>query len=294
MWKGWTRSGLEHRDGDDPMSGPLAPLGVEHLVVVGLAVVALAVGAFLYLQRPTVDRATVLASLPWAAVGVALHALRGLVGYPDFLFPVLDFPWVYLLAATLGGLAWILLAATVDREKRPVYPHYFAVTGVGVLVPLMTVLFVRGGLHTPALLALWLAVPIVAVLVTYVMLIGFGLWMPNSGYFAGSAAVAVTFALALDGIGTAIAFGVGEQVAPPVGLSRAVDALLPAGVADPLAVVWVTVWLRLVIAVAVISALTALGRRQPRVAERGLDLATVVTGVVAANTFLGVLGGGFA
>ena len=271
------------------MTTPPALVASETVVVGALVGAGVAVGLLLYLDRPTVDRRVVLASLPWVAAGTALTALRGIVGYPPPLAVLLGLPWAYLLAGTLGGLVWMLVASVVDR--RGIRPHYFGVTGAGVLLALTAALVVRGAVVAPTVLAGWLAVPLVAALATYVVLIGLGLWLPDAGYFAGTAGAAVVFGLVLDGAGTALAFGLGNRIASPIGVPvGAIDPLVGGG-AHPLVVAWAVVWVRLVVAVAVLVGLTALDRARPRVAERGLELATVASVAVAANTFLFAVGG---
>lgn len=274
----------------------LIPATAEHVAVGALVGGALAVGLLLHLQRPTVDRAAVLASLPWLVVGVALHALRGIVGYPDAVAGVLRFPWTYLLAATLAGLAWLVVATVVDPGAQAICPHYVGVAGIGALLPPTTVLAVHAGAAGPRLLVVWLVVPIVASLVTYVLMIGLGLLMPDTGYFARSLGAVVIFGLALDGVGTALAlaFGFGPGVGAPIGFPVGPAAVLPLSLTRPLTVAGVAVWLRLVVAVSVLGLLAAINRWRPAAAERGLELATVASIVVAANTFLFVLAGGFA
>lgn len=272
------------------VAGPAAlPESPALVVLLGAAA---AVGSLLYLRRSPVGRRTVIASLPWVAVGVALHAVRGVVAYPAVFSPVLDPPWVYLLVATLGGLVWVLLGSLVVGTGRR--PHYFAAAGFGTLVPPTSALVVYGSVTAPEVLVLWLTVPLVATLVTYVVMLALGLWLPDSGYFAGSAGAVVVFALAVDGIGRALAVGLGRPFAASVGLTRAVDAALLGLVETPFTAVSTAVWFRLAFAVAVIGLLTALARRWPRAAERGLELTTVATVLVAANTFLLALGGGLA
>ncbi|MFB6080373.1 MAG: hypothetical protein ABEJ81_05190 [Haloferacaceae archaeon] len=271
----------------------LSALLTPGVLVDALLAVALAVGLLIRIQGPTLDRRVVLASLPWVAAGAALHALDGVVAYPSPLSVLVGLPWAYLLAVTLGGLVWLLLTAVLDPAVRSVRPRYFGVTGLGVLLALTTALVVHHGLAAPAFLAVWLSAPIVAAFVTYVLMFGLGVWMPDSGYFAGSAGAALVFALAIDGIGTALALAF-RRVVSPLGLPLGTNVPPLSGIAHPLAVVVAIVWLRLILAVAVLGGLAALDRRRPTVAERGLELATVATGVVAANTFLVALGGGFA
>ncbi|MFB6157724.1 MAG: hypothetical protein ABEJ34_07780 [Haloferacaceae archaeon] len=135
----------------------------------------------------------------------------------------------------------------------------------------MAVLAVGGGVTAPDLLVVWLAVPLVALLVTYVVMLGLGLWLPESGYFAGSVGAVLVFSLAVDGVGRALAVGLRRSTASPlVGPARAV---LPRGALDPFAAVSATVWLRLALAVAVLGALAAVARRRPRAAEHTFPFA---------------------
>lgn len=270
---------------------PITPLPPG--VPVGDLVVgtALAVGLFVYLRRSPVGRPTVVASVPWAALAVALHALRGVLDYPAVVAPALERPWVYPFVAALAGLAWVFIGSMLAGRPRVTRPHYFGMLGVGALLPPATVLVVGGDVTAPTLLVGWLVVPLLASLVTYVVMIGMGLWLPDAGYFGGLPGAVVVFALAVDGIGRALAFGVGGAAASPAGLDTLAAAL---GYATPVTVVSAAVWLRLAAAIAVIGVLTALARRRPQAAERGLELTTVVAGLVAANTFLLTLGGGFA
>lgn len=281
-------------------TGPLPPLraAVDELSIG----VALAVGLFLYLQRPSVRRRTVLAALPWLAVGVALHALRGIVAYPDAARAVLGIPWVYLLAATLAGLARLIVGEVVGSGARSLRPYYIGVAGIGALLPPATALIARAGTVAPERLAVWLLVPVMAGAATGLLMIGLGLWLPELRYFAGGTGAAVLFGLTLDGIGTALAFGFGTRIGAPVGLLPGADAVLPvpAGTplpvpaGTPLAVASALVWLRLAVGIGALGLLTALAGRRPAAAERGLELATVVSVVVAANTFLFALGRGIA
>ncbi|MFB6302331.1 MAG: hypothetical protein ABEH78_05660 [Haloferacaceae archaeon] len=273
-------------------------LSPENLPVGALVAVALAVGLFLYLERPAIGRATVLASLPWITAGVALHALTGIVDYPDALARVLRLPWAYLLAATLAGMVW-LLASIVGGGAWTVRSQYFGVMGLGVLLPPTATLVLRGGV-APVWVAVWLVVPILAALLTYALLIGLGLWLPESWYFSGSMGATVTFGLATDGVGTALAFAMGTRIATPVRLPLGPETLplgpgtaLPGPVSYPMAVAGAVIWTRLVVAVGVILFLTVVDRWRPAAAERTLELAAVASVVVAANALLFALGGRF-
>lgn len=271
------------------------PQAVARQFALGALVgVAVAVGLFLSLQRPAIRRTTVLATLPWVAVGVALHALRGIVAYPGAARVVLGLPWVYLLAATLAGLAWLLATEMTDPAARALRPYYVGTAGMGALLPPAAALAARAGVVAPERFAVWLLVPILAGVVTYLLMLGLGLWLPELGYFAGPTGAAVLFGLALDGIGTALAFGFGERIAAPVSLLPGPAAVLPLPGGHPLAVAWAVVWLRLAVGIGALGVLAALGRWRPAAAERGLELATLVSVVVAANTFLFALGGRFA
>lgn len=115
------------------MTDPVPPAGSP--VLAALAATASAVALFLYLRRPPAGRATLLASLPWVALAVALHAVGGVVDYPSVLSTLLGPPWVYLVVAVLGGLAWGLVGSAVGHDPPSAAPHYVGASGFGALLP---------------------------------------------------------------------------------------------------------------------------------------------------------------
>ncbi|MFB6169574.1 MAG: hypothetical protein ABEJ06_00350 [Haloarculaceae archaeon] len=266
----------------------------QTLVLAALVVLAASVGLLLAVQRTRLSRKSVFAWLPWFGTGAALHALHGAVGYPDLVRPLLGSPWVYLLAASVAGIAWTLLTQLTSSEKgRAAVTRYFGVMGLGTLLPPVVLLIVQRGITSPTRLVLWVAVPVVSVVVTYCLLLSLGLWLPNPAYFAGFAGGIVIFGAAVEAITTAVALGVGGQPATPVVLTLTTRLADLGGLAVPVALVAVAVWLRLAVGVAVVVGLELLDRSHPVLAERGLKAATVGSLVVAANTFMLALAGGW-
>lgn len=268
----------------------LEPTQVVYAV---LGTAALFVGALLYVQRPRVTHGTVVASLPWLIAGGVLHALRGVIGYPEVVLPVFEVPWVYLLTATIGGFAFTLIRQfSSSRGGDEFTPHYFGLMGVGLLLAPLVLLIVSAGATSPQTLFVWALVPVVAGIVTYLTLIALGLWMPSPTYFAGSAGVVVIYGVTLNGIVAALAIGLGDQAAPQWLATLASSLAQHQLVTYPMALVAGAIWVRLAIGIVAIRLLAALGRTHQSLAERGLDLAIVSSIVLSANSFLlGLVGG---
>lgn len=266
----------------------------ETLVFAALVVLTASVCLLLYVQRARLARKSVFAWLPWFGTGAALHALRGSIGYPDLAWPLLGVPGVYLLVVSIGGIAWTLLTqATSGNESAPSIARYFGVMGLGTLLPPVVLLIVDRGIASPTRLILWVAVPVVAVVVTYCLLLSLGLWLPNPAYFAGFAGGIVIFGAAVEAITTALALGVGDRAASPLVLTLTTQLTQLGWFTAPVAIVGLAVWLRLTFGIAVLVALEFLERSYPGLAERGLKIATVGSLVLGANTFMLALAGGW-
>lgn len=270
------------------MPVPLAP-GTRSIAA--LIAVAGAVSVLIAAQRPALSRRGVVASLPWFVTGATLHALGGGLGYPDALIPILGGPWAYLCVGVGGGVVWTLL--NLLTAGRGVEPAYVGSVGVGTLLPPVVLLVVRGGLADPRVLALWAAVPLLAVLVAYATLLALGVCFPEPAYFAGIVGAVVVFGCAVDGITTALVVELGGG-----SVSLALPALAgddPRSLTDlhPLLLPGTLVWSRLALGVATLVGLELLDRTRPRLAERGLGLVTVGSVVLGANTFMLVLGRGW-
>lgn len=264
------------------------------LVLGALAVVAGAVGLLLVIQRPSITRRSVFAALPWLVTGAVLHALYWSVDYPDLVEPMLRSPWAYVLLATVGGMAWTLLTQLTSTHETPAaVARYFGLMGLGVLLPPLVLLIIEAGLASPTGLMVWVAIPVAAMVVTYVLVFSLGIWLPNPVYFAGVTGAAVIFGVVVDGLATALSLGLGTRVASPalLALTELVAQFGP--VTAPLALVGLTLWLRLIAGIAVLVVLEFVERSHPVLAERGLKVATVASVVLSANTVMVALAGGW-
>lgn len=259
-----------------------------------LGAAALFVGILLYMQRPPVTHRAVVASLPWFIAGGVFHALQGVVGYPAAVLPLLELPWAYLVAVTLGGFAWTLIAQFASsRDARGFVPHYFGTMGVGLLLAPTVLLIVHAGAMSPRTLFVWGLIPVVAGILTYLILIALGLWMPSPTYFAGAAGVVVIYGVTLNGIVAALALELGGQAPPTWLVELASQVARSQWISYPLALITGAIWVRLAIGIAVIRGLALLGRSHQVAAERGLDIAIVLSIVLTANAFLLGLTGGW-
>lgn len=253
-----------------------------------LLAAATAVVALLVFDRPVTNRETVLAALPWLVTAAPLHALRGHVAYPAAVEDALATPWVFLLVGTLWGGTWLLLAqlTTGDGAHRRV-PRYLALVGIGTALAPFTVLVTTyaAGAPTQRLFA-WAATPVLACLVTYVALVAMGLWLPRAASFAGLAGGLLLFGVALHAVVATLSLSFGGWSPSPllVDLGQRVAILLE--VPLPLALAWITIWSRMVVAVLTIAALATAARWRIDVGERGLDAATLISVVVGSNTFV--------
>lgn len=272
----------------------MAPVAPETLSLAIFVLLVVAAALLLYVQRPTVTRPVVYASLPWLVAGAVLQSLARPVDYPAAVEPLLRFPLSYLLMAALCVVAWTMLVQSRTSERaRSLVPTYLGVMGLGALLGPFAVLVLVGGASLPfEQLLSWLVAPVVALVTTYVALVALGLWLPRTAAFVGSAGGVVLFGATLDAVVAALVvslvgdggFGALDAVAAPVAAAVGVS---------PLAVlVWTVVWTHLAVAVVVVSALALLHRSRPALAERGLHLSVVASVLVGANGLVVALSGG--
>jgi uncharacterized membrane protein len=274
----------------------MAPLTIDTVALGGFALLVVATTVLLSVQRPTLSRPLVFATLPWLATATVLQSLRGPVDYPGAVTTLLGFPWSYVLMACLCALAWTMLVQLRTSERaRAVVPTYLGLMGVGVLLGPVTVLVIVAGTSTslPELFS-WLVTPLAALVATYVALLALGLWLPRAAAFVGSAGGVVLFGATLDAVaaGLAVALGAAPVFAVTAVATPAANAL---GIAPTAAAVWLVVWLRLVAAVAVLAALALLSRGRRSAAEHGLHAVVVVSVLAGTNALVvAVAGGGVA
>lgn len=266
---------------------------IDAFVLGGFAVLVVATAGLLWVQRPTVSRPLVLASLPWLATATILRSLRSTVDYPAGVETILRFPSVYVLMACLCALAWTMLVQLRTSEQaRAAVPAYLGVMGAGTLLAPGAVLVAVGGASTPLpQLLTWLVAPVVALVATYVALLSLGLWLPRAAAFAGSAGGVVLFGATLDAVVTGTAASIGGPT--PLAFPALVTPLAATvGVSETAVAVWVAVWLRILAAVAILATLALVSRSRRSLAERGLHVAVVVGVLAGTNALVVALAGG--
>lgn len=255
------------------------------LSVLGLAG---AVTFLLYAEHPRLSRRAIVATVPWMVAAAGLSVLGGTATYPARIEPAVSGIGAYLTTYVVVSLAWfalLQLRRSGDREGRGI-PTLIGAMGVGFALAIVGALLVVAGTVTGATF-FWLAVaPIAAAAVAGVVLLLLGLWYPEAAAYTGAVGGLVVFGHALSAIATAVAV-----VSGPGGhswLSWSVRSLLTTvgaaglvGLDSQLLWAWGFVWTKLIIALAVVIALTAYSRSHP-------DRGNLVLGAVGA---VGVIGG---
>jgi uncharacterized membrane protein len=233
-----------------PAGFGLPPLPYLLALLVGAAA---AIGA-LYVRRPPVTAASVTALTPWMAVGGALYALYQAGAVPDPVAPVFGSPAVYVTVGVLMGLLW---AALADRPSGSWTargaPLVLAATGSVLLV---ATLAVAAATRTADAVE---AAPLLSGALFLASLVASALIWGTLRRFADIAATGtvggvVVFGHTLDGISTAVGYGIlgfGEQTP----LSR---VIIEAGAALPGPELLGGAWLFVLVKVALGAAIVAL------------------------------------
>lgn len=240
----------------------------------------------LYTERPVLSRRAVVSLVPWMIVASALAVLAARVAYPPMIQPAVTGAGAYLTTYVLVGLVWFALLQFARGARRSGgLPSYLGAMGLGAaIVVVSAILLTAGALDVGDVF--WLAVaPIAAAVVAAVVLVLLGLWYTEAAAYTGVVGGLVVFGHALAAIATALAVvGGGEHTL----LSWLVlDALATVGAAAALGLdpqllwAWGLVWTRLLLATAVVVALSTYTHRHP---TRG----NLVLGLVAA---LGIVQG---
>ena len=179
--------------------------------LLALAVALALSGGALYVRRPPVTAATVTALAPWMAAGGALYALYQTGAVPASIAPLFGSPAVY---ATVGALAGLLWAALADRPADPwtakSTPAILAAVGGGALA----VALAAAGATPRADGAPLLSGGIVLLSSVGAALVWVALSRVADVSAAGTVGAVVVFGHTLDGISTAIGYGLlgfGEQ-----------------------------------------------------------------------------------
>lgn len=249
---------------------------------------ATAIALLLYLERPVVTRDTVLSALPWLVAATLLHALQNTVSYPSIVEPVLAFPWVLLLLGSLWGSVWMLLTQVIKgKQTHRLVARYLGLIGIGTTVVPFSVTVVTYGAGVPVerLLA-WAMTPVLACLITYVMLINLWILLPRTAAFAGFTGALLLFGFALHAVIVAFAVVYGTWPSSPLLVAATERLAVAIDVSETLALVWITIGGWLLVAIAAIVGFDVLKRWHTTLGQRGFDAATVLSVVVGSNTFV--------
>lgn len=249
---------------------------------------ATAIGLLLFFERPVVTRDTMLSTLPWLFLATLLQAIRGTINYPSVVESAFAFPWILLLVGSLWGSAWLLVTQFVNGEQ----PHrrvarLLGLIGVGAVVAPFSITVATYGADVPmGRLLAWAITPVLACLITYVMLASLWVLLPRTATFAGFTGALLLFGLALHAIVVALAVAYGEWTSPPLLVAATERLAVALAVSETLALVWILVGGCLLAAVAAIVVCALLKRWHTVLGQRGFDVATVLSVVIGSNTFV--------
>lgn len=159
--------------------------------------------------------------------------------------------------------------------------------GIGIaVVPFGVMVSVYGaGAPLERLLA-WTLTPALAFMVTYVVLLSLWILLPRTAAFAGFAGALLLFGLVLHAVVVALAAVYGTWIPSPYVVAGVESIAVALDVSETLALVWVTIWSQLLLAVVVIAGFAALERRRTTLGKRGFDAVTVLSVVGGSNTFV--------
>jgi uncharacterized membrane protein len=237
-----------------PAGFALPPLPYLVALLAGLA----GVGWLLTRRRPAVTERTVLAFVPWIALGSALHVLYVVEALPASVRPLAGTPSVYLTVAVVAGGTWLAVGRGDDpRTAR----RLGLVGGLAVLPAVGATLAVgvgRGALALTPVAGIVVASAVVTA-ATWALL----RWVRHGVSVTGRVGLLAVAAHALDGVSTAVGvdvLGFGERTP----LSRLViefAAGLPT--APVVGSGWLFVLVKLAVAGAVVAALAETVREAP-------------------------------
>jgi len=248
-----------------PAGFALPPLPYLLGLIAGVGIVA----GGLWRRQPAVTALTILALVPWMAIGSALHVLYVLDAAPPAIAPLLGTPAVYATGFIALGAVWIGIDFRVP-ETRMVARHLGLIGAAAFVFTVGTVLLSGSGLAL-----FWpgvgLVITPVVVAVTWKLL----LRAAPAAALTGWPGVLVLFAHALDGVSTAIGvdvLGFGERT-PASQLILEIAAGLPT--AESFGTGWLFVLVKLGVAGLVVALFAELVEEDPR---QGY----VLLGIVAA------------
>ncbi|MFC7026407.1 DUF63 family protein [Halomicroarcula sp. GCM10025324] len=222
------------------------------LVLVGGVVLF---GSLLWALEPPIDQGTVVALMPWMAIGGALHAFNQepISAYDAVFQPLFGTPAVYLTTFITVGATWVVLSFVgVQRGSAENISRNLGLVGTGVLTVLFVVAVVMA-VRSNLLSVIWPTVSVVvAAGVALVTVAVIAFWRTPVFVRTRYAAPVVVFSHALDGVSTAVGtdvLGIGERSPLPREIMEFAGSLPTAPV---LGTGWLFILVKLVVAVGVV------------------------------------------
>jgi len=219
------------------------------------------VSFLLYALRPPLTQKIVLAFVPWIVSGGILHVFWQLQEtlqrqlFPSAIEGLFSAPAIYLSLFIPVGTVWALSTMIVpsnDRSDR--IALYLAVTGIGVLIPLLGLLLWQGMDDAIAPMEpIWPMLGLIlSLVVTFVVYILIGAWRTYVIAEARYVGALVLFAHIFDGITTAIGvdqLDAGERSVIP---RRIIEFTADLPTAEMLGSGWLFILFKIVIASAIV------------------------------------------
>ncbi|AEM56280.1 hypothetical protein HISP_03385 [Haloarcula hispanica N601] len=258
-----------------PSGLALPPLEYTVALLAGTLVVT----ALLYALEPPIDQRTVVALTPWMALGGALHAFHQppIEAYRPVVAPLFGAPAVYLTTFVTLGVVWITLTLfSVRRGHSETISRNLGYIGIGLLTVLLVIAVVMA-LESGLLGLIWPTVAVVvATVVTAVTVLAVALWRTPVVVRMRYAAPTVVFAHMLDGVSTAVGadvIGITERTPIPARIMELAGTL---PTAPYLGKGWLFVFVKLLVAIAVVFLLDDYLEEDPVEASLLLALVTAV------------------
>lgn len=253
--------------------------------LIGVLIATILVGWAAVQQQPPITQWTVVALLPWMAVGGGLHVIWAVELAPEWLLPLFGAPLVYLTMAVLAATIWVVTPILVNEG---LVDHALGISGLIGFVAITGWLAWNAG--TPALVWPMLGV-IGSITVTGVVWAVFYRLSTETARITAWAGLAVIFSHVLDGISTLIGMDLlqwGERTPLPRMIMEAAG-LLPT--ADYIGVGWLFLLVKIVLATGVLWLFQEFVRESPTQAYLLLAiLAAVGMGPGVHNLLLFMVG----
>lgn len=287
-WSGLATAPVAQAGGVLPEGFVVPPLAYAIVLLVGVVTIAV----ILWTLSPPVSHQTTLALGAWMMVGGTLHALYQLREFPDVVEPLLATPAIYATIAIVAGTLWVI--TTLYGAMSGHSPdRTLGVFGAGAFVVLLAwglVWSVQTGTLSPlpAVVAL-----VGTAFVAAVTWLAVGLFFTDAAAITSWTGAVVVFSHALDGMTTAVGHDVlGAAERTPLSATVLdVGEMLPT--AQYIGAGWLFVFVKLLLAAAIVVLFRDWVREDPRPALLVLiGLAAVGLGPGIHNLVLFALGSG--